>query len=42
MSDTIWIISGPFYDFVTSVEKIDPDQRLHVLLDPSMVMKQGA
>ncbi|MDT0681267.1 transcription termination/antitermination NusG family protein [Roseicyclus sp. F158] len=31
--DTIRIVSGPFADFVTSVESIDSDARLHVLLD---------
>jgi transcriptional antiterminator RfaH len=50
VGDRVRVISGPFYDFVTSVEKIDPDRRLHVLLellgrptrvklDPSMVAK---
>ncbi|MGC9418238.1 MAG: transcription termination/antitermination protein NusG [Rhodovulum sp.] len=52
VGDTVRVISGPFYDFVTSIEQIDPDRRLHVLLellgrptrvqlDPAMVMKQG-
>jgi len=50
VGDKVRVISGPFYDFVTSVEKIDPDRRLHVLLEllgrptrvtlcPSMVAK---
>ncbi|MFD1195249.1 transcription termination/antitermination protein NusG [Seohaeicola saemankumensis] len=33
VGDQIRIVSGPFADFVTSVEKIDPDRRLHVLLE---------
>ncbi|WP_022705483.1 transcription termination/antitermination protein NusG [Pseudorhodobacter ferrugineus] len=31
--DTVRIIGGPFANFITSIEKIDPDRRLHVLLD---------
>lgn len=48
--DTVRVISGPFYDFVASIEEIAPDRRLHVLLellgrptrvalDPAMVAK---
>lgn len=33
VGDQIRIVSGPFADFVTSVEHIDPDRRLHVLLE---------
>ena len=33
VGDAIRIVSGPFADFVTQVDKIDPDRRLHVLLD---------
>lgn len=33
VGDEIRIVSGPFHDFVTSIETIDPDRRLHVLLD---------
>ncbi|TCP58759.1 transcriptional antiterminator RfaH [Rhodovulum bhavnagarense] len=51
VGDKVRVISGPFRDFVTSVEQIDPDRRIHVLLDllgrptraqldPEMVMKQ--
>lgn len=51
IGDRIRIVSGPFADFVTSVEHIDPDRRLHVLLellgrqtkvliDPSMAMRR--
>lgn len=42
VGDRIRIVSGPFTDFVTQVDKIDPGQRLHVLLDllgrPTKVM----
>lgn len=31
--DRVRIIDGPFADFITSIEKIDPDRRLHVLLE---------
>lgn len=31
--DTVRITRGPFRDFVTTVEKIDPERRIHVLLD---------
>ncbi|MDP5336327.1 MAG: transcriptional activator RfaH [Paracoccaceae bacterium] len=31
--DRIKIVSGAFAEFVTTVEHIDPDRRLHVLLD---------
>jgi len=31
--DHIRIISGPFADFVTQIDKIEPDHRLHVLLE---------
>ncbi len=33
VGDKIRIISGPFADFITSVEKIAPDDRLNVLLE---------
>lgn len=33
VGDRIRIISGPFTDFVTTIEQIDPERRLHVLLD---------
>lgn len=33
VGDTVRVISGPFYDFVTSIEEIEPGRRLHVLLD---------
>lgn len=33
VGDKIRIVSGPFVDFVTSIERIDPDHRLHVLLE---------
>ncbi|WP_170139744.1 transcription termination/antitermination protein NusG [Cereibacter changlensis] len=33
VGDKIKIISGPFANFVTSIDKIDADRRLHVLLD---------
>jgi transcriptional antiterminator RfaH len=33
MGDKIRIISGPFTDFVTQIDKIDPERRLHVLID---------
>ncbi|MFK5997220.1 MAG: transcriptional activator RfaH [Rhodobacterales bacterium] len=31
--DRIEILSGPFADFVTTIENIEPDQRIWVLLD---------
>ena len=31
--DTIRVVSGPFYDFVATIEEIAPDRRLHVLLN---------
>lgn len=31
--DSIRLISGPFADFVTNIEAIDPDQRVWVLID---------
>lgn len=31
--DKVRIIGGPFANFITFVEKIDPDRRLHVLLE---------
>jgi len=31
--DKVRIIDGPFANFITSIEKIDPDRRLHVLLE---------
>lgn len=31
--DRIRIVSGAFANFVTEIDKIDPDRRLHVLLD---------
>ena len=31
--DKVRIIGGPFANFITSIEKIDPDRRLHVLLE---------
>lgn len=48
--DKVRIIGGPFANFITSIEKIAPDRRLHVLLelmgrptkvlvDPTMVDK---
>lgn len=33
IGDHIRITSGPFKDFVTQIDKINPDRRLHVLLD---------
>ncbi|MDP2086567.1 MAG: transcription termination/antitermination protein NusG [Gemmobacter sp.] len=33
VGDDVRIISGPFAEFVTSIDRIDPDRRLHVLLD---------
>jgi transcriptional antiterminator RfaH len=33
VGDQIKIISGPFADFVTQVDEIAPDRRLHVLLE---------
>lgn len=33
VGDKIKIISGPFANFVTSIDKIDANRRLHVLLD---------
>lgn len=53
VGDRIRILSGPFADFVTSIEKIEPDQRLQVLLsllgrptrvklDPSAVTRLSA
>lgn len=33
VGDRIRIISGPFADFVTEIDKIDAERRLHVLLD---------
>ena len=31
--DKVRIIDGPFANFITSIEKIDPDRRIHVLLE---------
>jgi transcriptional antiterminator RfaH len=33
VGDRVRIISGPFKDFVTQIDRIDPERRLHVLLD---------
>lgn len=31
--DRIRIVSGPFVDLVTTIDRIDPEKRIHVLLD---------
>jgi len=33
LGDEVTVVGGPFTDFVTNIEKVDPDQRLWVLLD---------
>ncbi len=33
VGDRVRVLGGPFHDFLTCVEQIDPDRRLHVLLD---------
>ena len=33
LGDEVTVVGGPFTDFVTKIEKVDPDQRLWVLLD---------